>query len=207
MNDEMLRAAYGRVVARRGSSRADCVSPDALGAVVDGTASESERVRTLDHVGRCRHCRSELELLRTAGDTARQVAAPVGFRVPVWAAAAVVILAAGVALWQPMFAPSAPTLRDGISESPLRLIAPADDGVATAPVTLAWSSVPGARRYEVEILNPSGAAVFSRATTDTTITATASGLVPGIQYLWWVRATLPDGSQPRSLTRRLRITP
>jgi hypothetical protein len=207
MNDERLRTAYGRAIAGRNASRADCVSPEALESVADGRATEDERLRTLAHVGGCRHCRADLDLLRAAGETARRVTAPARFSVPVWAAAAVVLLVAGIALWQPLGDSSGEPLRGPGLVSDVRLIAPVDGGLVPAPVTLAWSSVPATRRYEVEILDSSGVAVFATATGDTSITVSNTRLVPGTEYRWWVRATLANGGQRRSITRRLRITP
>ena len=205
MNDEQLRTAYGRAIDGRNASRAGCVSPDALESVADGRATEGERLRTLGHVGECRHCRADLELLRTAGETARRMTATTRFSAPAWVAAAVVLLVAGVALWLPL-TPTGETMREGLT-SDVRLIAPADGGLVPAPVTLAWSSIPATRRYDVEILDSAGVAVFATATGDTSITVSNTRLLPGAPYRWWVRATLANGSQRRSITRRLRITP
>lgn len=212
MNDEMLQTAYGRLLAERGADRAECSTPEALRAVVEGTADEAERLRILRHVGRCRHCRTELDLLRAAGDAARLAARPAWRVAPVWAAAAaaLVVLVGGAVAWQAVRgrSPDAPGVLRDDGAAAVRLLAPDDEGEARLPVTLVWGAVPNARRYEVEVLRPDGAPVFTATTADTAVVVpAAAGLASGVAYRWWVAAALPDGSQPRSLARRLRIAP
>lgn len=204
MNDGTLRAAYAEVLAGQGGGRSDCLSPETLFALIEGTAPEAERLRALRHVGACRRCRDELELIRLAGDVASRVATR---RVP-WrtlAAAAAVVFVAGGLLWraQPW---GEDTPRGAAPSAAVRLLAPGDDGPVPLPLSLAWSPVRGARQYAVEILTPEGTPAFAVATADTAVVVpSAAGLIAGVEYRWWVRATLEDGAQVRSLARRLRL--
>lgn len=206
MKDETLQAAYAELLDARGDVRAGCVAPAALLAVADGTAPEAERLRTLRHVGSCRHCRADLDLLRTASDAAAYAVRPVQRRTPLLAAAAgIVLLLGGVALWEANRGPVPETLRQAPTGA-VRLLAPPEDSPAAPPVTLAWAPVPDARRYEVEIVRQDGGVVFATTTRDTVLVIPEStALAPGGDYRWWVRAVLADGTQPRSLVRRLRI--
>jgi hypothetical protein len=206
VNDEKLRSAYETHLLNRAERRADCVSPDALLAIVENTAPESERLQTLRHVGSCRSCRAELDLLHSAGAAAEEAVAPPLWRRPRLLAAAVAVLFVGaVALWQTVRGtPDLP--RAGVVDAP-RLLAPAEDMKATNPVTLVWSALPSARRYEVEILRATGEVVFERATSDTVLAVPDHTLSAGEDYRWWVVAVLREGTRA-SPTRRLRlITP
>lgn len=207
-SDDMLRSTYEWKLAAGDPQRAECVTPESLLAVADGTATDAERMQTLRHVGSCRHCRSELELLRATRETAEMAVQPAKRRFLAYAAAAaaVVLIAGGIALRQ-FGAEPAVTLRDA-APGAVRLIGPADDASAAIPVTLVWAPVAGARRYGVEILGVDGSAVFTTRTTDTSVVVPADApLLSGAQYRWWVGVTFDDGSQVRSPARTLRIAP
>ena len=205
MNDEALRSAYAELLDARGNARAGCVAPEALLAVVEGTAPEAERLRTLRHVGSCRCCRADLDVLRTVADVAERVARPASRRAPLLAAAGIVLVLGGVALWEAARAPDPGVMRQAPAGA-VRLLAPAEDVPAAQPVMLVWAPVPDAHRYEVEVVRQDGGVVFATTTRDTVLVIPESAaLAPGGDYRWWVRAVLADGSQPRSLARRLRI--
>jgi hypothetical protein len=204
MNDEELRRAYQRRVAGRPPDRSACPPPDALAAVVDGSASEAERLATLRHVGGCADCRADLDLLRTAVDAAAGDAARWWTSAPALAMAAVLVLAVGgVALWQRSAPPSGDILRNSAAAAVIT-VAPGDGAAGVGPVRLVWHAVSDAQRYEVEVLDSAGAPVFQRATADTAVEV--SGLPAGAEYRWWVQARQRDGGQPRSVLRRFRIT-
>jgi hypothetical protein len=204
VNEESLRAAYALLLDER-AGRDDCVAPEALLAVVDGSASEAERLRTLRHVAGCRECRAEFELLRTAGDVAERVEQRSWRRPLLTAAAGIFLMISGAALWQAL-QPSAETMRG--EATTVLLLSPAEDIPTTPPVRLIWAQVPGARQYEVEIVRADGAPVYETVTADTTLDVPeTAGLIPGTEYRWWVSALLTDGTQPRSAPRRLRISP
>ena len=206
MNDEGLRSAYAQFLSTRRVQRAECVSPDALLAVVDGSASEAERIATLRHVGLCRACQSDLGLLTSAGEAAGSVTAVPGWRRwPALAAAAIVLVVAGsFAIREATLGTPADVLRDA-APTPVRLLAPAESVAATTPVNLVWSALPDTRRYEIEILRPTGEVVYATTAVDTVLVVPASVLTPGADYRWWVVAVLPEGKRTSAL-RRLRVT-
>ena len=98
-----LRQLYTQVVARRApppGARDTCLPPESLLAIVEGRASEVERIQALRHVAACGACRAELDLLRSAAEAGqrlkrRQVAVPalvVAASLAILAGAAVVLL-------------------------------------------------------------------------------------------------------------------
>jgi len=210
MRDDMLRTTYEWKLARSDPRRADCVTPEELAAVIEGTAPEPERLRTLRHIGSCRPCREELDLLRATHETAEMAAQPRTRGVPMFAAAAAAVLlvvAGSVALREAVFQP-ADVVRDAPPAGAMQLIGPGDGAVASLPLTLVWAPLPDARRYEVEVLTAGGSAVFTTSTQDSTVVVPATiALTRGGEYRWWVSAALRDGSQVRSLARTLRIAP
>jgi hypothetical protein len=126
-------------------------------------------------------------------------------RTPLLAAAATVILAiGGVALLSRGGTPTVDIERT--SPGGVQLVQPPEDGVTARPVTLVWSPVPAARRYEVELLDAQGGPVFVTSTRDTVVTIPDSTALGAGDYRWWVRAVNPDGSQRASTMRRLRVT-
>jgi hypothetical protein len=204
VNDEKLRAAYETHLLQRVEHRADCVAPEALLALVEQRASEAERLQTLRHVSSCRLCRADLDLLRSTRAAAEQASAP-----PLWrnkrllAAAAVLLFAGGTVIWQNVRGVE-DLPRAGASNAP-RLLAPAEEVKAAGSLALAWSALPSAQRYEVEILRSTGEVVFASTTRDTVLNVPANALAAGVDYRWWVVAVLPEGTRA-SPTRRLRIT-
>jgi hypothetical protein len=204
VSDEQLRGAYRQMLSRRTANRRDCASPEELLGIIEGRLSEGERLRVLRHVGTCASCHKELELLRLAADVAHHVEQPRRLSMPVLAAAAsVVLVMGGVALWS----------RNGTDvgnidrgAGAIELLVPAPDSAVSAPLTLIWASATDAPRYEVELLDRDGKPVYVLTTRDTAAAIPDSvRLQPGNEYRWWVRALKPDGSQPASTVRRLRI--
>jgi hypothetical protein len=206
VNDEPLRTRYGEHLATRSHRGVDCASPEDLLAVADGSASEPGRLRTLSHVGGCRHCQADLDLLMSAREAAVvAMPAPTWRRFPVLAAASIVlVLGGGFVIREAMRGSTTDPQRD-VAASVVRLIAPAESLAAAGPVHLVWATVPGARSYEVEIVRPSGEVVYTTSTRDTTVLLPAATLVPGADYRWWVVAVLSAGNRSSGM-RRLRIT-
>lgn len=210
--DERLREAYSRAAEARGApARARCASPEALLAVVRREGREADRLATLDHAMACIACREELELLRAieraGGADARDAVERIRWRryatVALAASALLAIsLGPGRRYWQ---RDDGDTMRGAADE--VTPVAPASDAVvARAPVTFAWRAVPGTRRYTLEVLTSEGAVALSQPTADTTLVVGAPlALSPG-EYRWWVRAQAEDGSERRSIARRLRIS-
>lgn len=204
VDDEALRRAYQGLITRRAADRRNCASPDELLAVVEGKLPERERLRVLRHVGSCASCKKDLELLRLSADVARAVERPRRLSMPVLAAAAsVVLVVGGVALWS-RDSTGVGNLDRGAGA--IELLVPAPDSAVTAPVTLVWASASDASRYEVELLDRDGKPVYVVTTRDTAAAIPDSvRLQAGHEYRWWVRALKADGSQPASTVRRLRI--
>ena len=210
MTDDGLRRGYARHLADGLRDRRErCVAPEALLALVERRGSEEERLATLDHVGACAACRGDLDLLRAV----HQAGQPTGPRVLTsrrWlaapsrrlAAAAVLVIAVG-AVATVLRRTDEGLTRGGAAE--LSLIAPAESVVAGSPVTLTWHALPGADRYQVELLGMDGDSLFAQVTTDTTVTLPAASL-PAVaqELLWSVRASLRDGTHS-SASRRLRV--
>ena len=217
LTDEGLQELYERALTERAApDRADCVSPPEILALVRREDGEERRLATLDHVLACTACRREFELLRAielAGEQAGAVRqpAPRAWAIGGWrqvaplGLAAAVLLAVGLGVWQRAPRHDGPDVERGASDS-VTLLAPAADTAASAPVTFVWRSVPGARRYELEVLDAGGTPVYGLTTSDTVVTlADARRLAPGAEYRWWVRVSNDAGSQRASPMRRLRV--
>ena len=203
MNDDTLRSAYAEFLSSRGSGRTDCATPEALLAVADGSASEADRLTTLRHVGRCRACQADLDLLRSARIAAESTdSAPRWERWPAMAAAVVLVIAGGLAIRAATRGTTTDVMRDGTAS--FQLLAPIEDTTIAPPVRLVWSSLPDAIRYEVEVVTPGGQVAFRNSTRDTALTVPSEVVVHGADYRWWVVGVLPQGDR-RSATRRLRI--
>jgi putative zinc finger protein len=206
VNDEQLRAAYQKGMTR-GRDRSACPTGEQLGAIVDGSASEVERLAVLRHVGGCADCRSDLEILRTAAELAERAMKPWWTSRPVLAlAAALVVTVGGVALWQQAGGPPGDDIVRNSPSAAVALVAPAEGAVLALPLRFVWSSVPGAVRYELELLDGADNVVVAGTTPDSVFEVTDSGrLTADGEFRWWVRAVLRDGTQPRSAVRRFRI--
>jgi hypothetical protein len=184
-------------------SASDAVSPEALLALVEGRGSEAERLRTLDHVMQSEDARRELELLRSAVVAARPRRRSVS---PAWLAAAslVVIVVGSAVVWRAVRPEN--TFR-GDAES-VMLAAPNDAPTVSGPLVFAWRRVPGAVSYEIELVEASGSLVQMATVTDTSWTPPPSvHLTNGVEYRWWVRATLRDGRILEAAPRRLVLSP
>ncbi|HEX7050970.1 MAG TPA: fibronectin type III domain-containing protein [Longimicrobiales bacterium] len=203
MNERELQAVYARLLETRApADRADCPPPEALRALVERDGPEAGRLRTLDHVMGCAHCRPEFELLRTVAATHPPPAR--SSRTGLAAAAAIALVIGAATIWR--LGDGAPEVMRGAGDV-VETVAPAG-ALRRAPTAVVWRAVPEALRYEVEIADDEGGAVFSATTRDTAAAIpTASGLTPGTDYFWWVEAVLADGRRLRSEPRRFSIRP
>ena len=187
MNDDLLQHAYQAMLQhRQPGARESCPSPEELRALVERTDEEQARLARLDHVMGCASCRGEFELLRAA-------AAASGVRRPWWrsaALAATVLLSVALGVSLARQRPSVPEPERGAAGQ-LRLIAPRGEVAAAEVGRFMWSAVPGAFRYDIEVLTPDGQVLLAASTPDTAMAAPA--FERGIALRWWVRARLPDG--------------
>ena len=234
LEDARLRALYERMLgARSVGVREGCASPEAILALVRREGTEEARLATLDHVMSCSDCAREFELLRAIEDVGgSSVAAERGVVEPVatlgsaperrgrllpdrapaaWrrytplALAASLVLALGLGIvWRESRPGNGGVMR---GEAAVTLIAPATEVRSSASgVPFVWRPVPGAVRYELELLDTAGGVTFSATTRDTTITlADGRRLAPDAEYRWWVRAIDAAGAQRSSAMRRLRV--
>lgn len=173
-------------------------------ALVEGVAAEPDRIRVLRHVGGCEACRRDLDLLRTAAGAARDLERR---RIPLLAvAASVALLVGAVAVWQiALRSPSAPDVMRGALGSVV-LIAPRGELTSGEGARFVWRAVPGAIRYELELLDGQGESRLAVATRDTVVALPDTvALVAGVPYRWWVRAVATDGAVRRSVAERFRI--
>ena len=202
MNDDDLGRLYIRAVIRPGRDDG-CPSPEALQAVAERMGREEERLAVLEHVAACADCQRELALLAQVAASrprARRSPVPVGWL----AAAAVVVLAfAGVRALATR-GREAPVMRG--DEPAVTLVAPAGQ-VAAGPAGLlfVWHPVPGATRYQVEVLGPDEEPVAT-ATVRDTVMAQPDGLRAGVGYRWHVIALRADGTRVDSPVVRFDLT-
>jgi hypothetical protein len=217
MNDEQLSQLYRRHAARAQAS-SEHVSLEALLAIVEGPASAVDRNATLDHVMACTHCQAELELLRavvngtadaaTTADTSGVTHPTQQRRLSRWrpspalAAAALLVILLGGALWRSLSRNDVPITRgrDGAAI----LVGPS--GNVRPPITLTWHSTPNLLEYRVEIVDENGAPVYSTATRDTVSAVPAGLIASGRTYRWWITSVARDGArvtaEPLTFTTR-----
>lgn len=205
MNDERLRAVYERILAEpRPAGADDEPTPEQMLALAEGRGSDAERLRTLERVMRSESRRQDFELLRAAAAAARPPRRAAGRML---AAAAIVLVAAGVATvtWRQMHTDD--NIMRGDQKS-VMLAAPSDSPAASGPLVFAWRRVAGATSYEVELVEAGGTLVQMATVRDTTWAPPPSvHLVSGVEYRWWVRATLADGTTLEAPPRRLVLSP
>jgi hypothetical protein len=209
VSDERLRELYSAALAGRPVAAAH-PSPEAIAALARREGPEAARLATLDHVMECAECRREFDLLRTVeragveSGAAGRGAARRGWFMPV-ALAASVLLAVGIG--RQMLRPTGGDPTRGTGEAgAVVLVQPGPEGAAGEPVTFAWQPVPGASRYDLELLDARGSVAAAAATSDTSATPAATRDLPPGEYRWWVRATTSDARTLRSPLRPLRVT-
>lgn len=209
LTDDKLREAYQRAqAARRAPDRERCATPEAMLAVIRREGAEEKRLETLDHVMACPACRAELDLLRSleqAGAETEPAAAPRrrwGWTASV-ALAAALLLGIGAAL--KLSGRDDGGVVRGSGEA-VTLVGPATEIEPGAPVTFSWQPVPGAARYELELLDDKGSVVFTKTTEATSAALDdTSRLAPGATYRWWVRAAVGSSEPRASSMRTLRL--
>jgi len=216
MTEARLRELYKLVLATRdGGDRAQCVSPEALLALVRREGPEPERSATLDHVMACDACRREFDMLRAIELAGEEVEGVPAARRPLrraWrhaaslAVAATLLVAVGLGLRDRGRVPGdVGDISRGAGDG-VTLVAPATEIANGAPLVFVWHPDPGANRYLLEVLAADGSVVVSESTADTTLTLRdATRLAPGADYSWWVRSVGDGGAQRASSVRPLRL--
>jgi len=198
MNDDRLQEIYGRAITRRAAQSEPCdIPPEAMLDLLEGRLPEVQRRRLLEEIQRRPACQEEFALLGAVVRASREVQAP---RRPRWlvpvAAAAVLLVAAGV-LGRGWWSPAEPVLRSG--STTIAVVGPSGATDTAAPQMLVWHPLPGSWRYEVDVVDGTGAARYRGETADTMLQLPDSAWPPpGVTYHWWVRGRLPGGEVVRS---------
>lgn len=198
MRDEDLRELY-RSGLRDEPPRPDVgpVTEQELEALVSGSLPEEMRGPLLDRVMSDPELFRAFELLRSvqrAGDLAGSAPARASRRPFLLAAAAVVALVLGTTvLLRLPGGQDAPRMRGSLHAGDVLLRAPADGASVAGNVTLVWSAVDGAVRYDVEVFDAGGAVAVREAVTDTVLVLASGALDAAGGYRWWVVAARPDG--------------
>lgn len=216
-SDELAKAWTALQVQRRAAHAHDEPSPEAMEAALQGTLSEEERERVLDALlsqGRG----DELRLLYTMRRAAEESITPARSTWrrpwPGWltgAAAAALVIAAGVPIWQLQRdrlegAADAAAYRSGSTDE-VQLIAPASGhawpAASTDSLRVLWHTVRDAVGYTVELLDSNGRVLASqsvRGDTTARFAAPDRGL-SAAPVGWWVYASLSDSRRVRSELR------
>jgi len=205
MNDERLQQLYQEILSRRlPSDRAGCVAPERLMDLVERHGSEDERLRALDHVMSCTRCREEFEMLRATILAGHRTRSAIPLKT-LAVAASIVFLAASGLLYRAVTGGGDREAEVYRSGRGVVLVSPAGE-VARGPVSFSWRSVPGTLRYQVDVIDSAGRAVFFTNTADTSFALPDSvRLVTGAGYTWSVRAELSDGGAARGTPLQFRI--
>ena len=166
-----------------GEPRDQHLSESEVAAYVDRQLSGFELADAEGHLTECAECRSEVIAVGRVIRGLRQrkrwaVAAPL-------AAAAVLVL-----LLLPWRRPSSdnPVLREPAVTT---IVAPtpiAPRGRVAELSLIAWSSVPGATRYEVTVFDSVGTIAWEASGVDSTARVPHGALTPGRPYFWKVAA-------------------
>jgi hypothetical protein len=197
----------------------DCPAPERLAAALAGELEPADREAILAHSGSCPACGAELELAARfeSGDesdpeavdrvverlrgraegtvipfpAARRRSAPTVWR---WAAAALVVLAAGFAIQAARtgLGPrvEGPATAEVVRGGQIEASEPSGE-VAGAPAQLVWQSVAGATSYRLEILDAAGDDLWSAAAAAPPLrlpAAVRAELRPHTRYSWRVIA-------------------
>ena len=208
-SDQEIKQAYSRILeTHRQEARAECVSPEAILSLVEGSEDEVTRLETLDHTMACPHCREDFELLRglarSRPEEKRTTRSWLNFTPEKLAWAASLVLALGLgSIWLTSQGPGPDVVMRG-DGAEVGLVSPVSGGVLEKGMAFVWNSFPEAFAYDLEVIGADGEIVYRASTADTTITAEDSPSWAGAGGLsWWVTARTGDGSRIASPMRPL----
>lgn len=190
LTNDKLQAIYREAIRRGIATRGEHVPPERVQDLVARRGDDTRRLADLDHVMSCEVCRTGYDLLRSI-EQAQEPAVSRTRWVPI-AAAAALVLAAGLFSARQKAPPVADSMRDGAALP--TAVAPVGEVAAPDARTLIWRAVPTAIRYDVTLLGDAGMVVHSAATAETTYTLPINlQLVSATDYQWVVSAELPSG--------------
>lgn len=204
-----------------------CPEETELAAYFEGALAGRARGQIGDHVADCDRC---VQILRVLADTTTdtvqdsrfgpfadevRASGPRGARearlaVRYWAAAAVLIVAAGLVIWQATNDPPVSSVRQlpSISDSlqaPQLLWPTAGSALVQPESVVRWSSVPESLGYTVTLLDANGLLLWEERASSTEIRLPALDLVPDQAYFLQIRSHLRSGKSLRSGHFELRI--
>ena len=206
MKEEDLVRLYQRGTAARSANREGCLTPEALLAVVEQRGSERDRTESVNHAMACPECAEELELLRSTRVVQDRARLPRN----ALALAASIVIVAGLGYYSLGRTRPSAAVDGGLTRGTpdVELVDPAAAPGERLPA-VHWHPVEGATAYVVELRRDDGTLVTRSRTSDTTfaIADSVRAVVPGGEVYWGVIARLGDGSELRSASRRIRISP
>jgi len=203
MKDKELSVLYGRMLERTNEEQGDdCPSPERLQAVAEGDADADERLSVMAHVAGCLPCQRDLALVAQVAATRPRSRRSVP---TTWLAAAATIVLAFVGLRALGPGEREPTVLRGDQPAVLT-VSPAGGVTGAAAGRLVWRAVPGATRFEVEILTPQGELVYSGTVRDTVLVMPPE-IAPSRPYRWHVTAVRADGTRTESAWVTFTIAP
>lgn len=197
-----LQRLYARRVQSKGTIGADCVTPEAILAVVLREGAEADRLATLEHIMKCAACHREYEWLKAVDQAGLEAEGRADARRrPTWWRSTPLALAASIAAIGAAVVFSG-VLRPGFDRErgtagDLSLIAPEERASSAGPITFTWHRLPEASRYVLEIQRTDGSVALADTTADTVAVIEPGQLQGGSVYRWWVRE-VTDGAEPRS---------
>jgi hypothetical protein len=186
MDESALRDAFTQARHRVPVSRANCLGPDDLQALATSAGDTPKRLDQLVHISTCGSCRAEFDLLRTASQAAPvRTARPAMRWAPAMAAAAVITIVSTVMLTR---SNEDDVMRGSGESGAFRIVNVADDRDS---VSMIWTAVPQAVRYDVVGWLGDGSPAFTVQTTDT---VAGGRRAAGSITRWTVTASLLDGT-------------
>ena len=193
MNDEDLAMLYRRTLEpTAGRPEAHCPPLERLRAVAEDGPGEGERLSVMDHVSRCLPCQRDLALLTQVVATRPRSR---WYRARPWMAAAATAVLALVGLRS--FGLRETSVLRGERETTVITVSPAGTVTRGTVGSLVWRGVPGATRFEVEILTTEGELIFSDTVRDTVALVSPPITTVG-EYRWRVTAVQADGERAPS---------
>jgi hypothetical protein len=204
MEDEILERAL--------APGTGCLPVEQLGSYADGALTSAERDAIATHLRGCINCRAELALLEGLTSPAvveadgRRRASKAGWRstaVGLMAAAAVVLLFVFAGDWLPgtSRAPSVPNSGEAAADvarsMSVSIRGPIGD-LGQAPRRLEWTTIAGADRYIVRVMEVDRHEIWSATTPAGSIDLPAeiqSAIVPPKTLLWEVTAYAASGAE------------
>jgi len=206
-----------------------CPDDRLIAAYFEGALGEPGRARLRNHLVECRYCQARLGNLARSTRSHEDPHVPAhvlaeakqmgkratpqrqNWRAPVWAAAAILVLAVtlvfsgqwrqspGNSATQPLILTSEEETRQlrglGGMPSAIRIIEPTPGAILTPGAAVRWVGVEDIDHYDLFILSANGDLVWSERLSGANWSPRdAQGLVPGGRYCLRVEATLRDGA-------------